>query len=180
MTKNSVSRATLAAARNAISSSRFFMRLPDCDPFALTQDARKRSGLAEPSRHGSIAEQKSGNLRTGQPAENPIPFQENRSDASSISSHPAAEIAPCKHQHARIAAELASDHTILGCVDPINDCMRSLLHSPSVAHSWPSRNNICKDLFRGKKNEGRPEGTHNFGRGTIPPRTRDVLSHVVT
>jgi len=111
------------------------MRLPDGEPFALTQDARKRSGLAEPSRHGSIAEQKSGNLRTRQPAENPIPFQENWPDASSISSHPAAEIARCKHQHARIAAELASDHTILGCVDPINDCMRSSLHSPSVAHA---------------------------------------------
>src|SRR5207247_6901452 len=132
MTKNSVSRATLAAARNAISSSRCFMSLPDGEPFALTQDARKRSGLAEPSRYGSIAEQKSGNLRTGQPAENPIPFQENWSDASSISSYLAAEIARSKHQHVRIAAELASDHTILGCVDPLNDCMRSLLISPDV------------------------------------------------
>ena len=146
MTKNSVSRATLAAAHNAISSSRFFMSLPDGEPFALTQDARKRSGLAEPSRHGSIAEQKSGNLRTGQPAENPIPFPENRSDASSISSHPAAEIAPGKRQHARIAAELASDHTILSCVDPINDHMRSALHSPNIAKSESSGNNICKDF----------------------------------
>jgi hypothetical protein len=122
------------------------MRLPDGEPFALTQDARKRRGLAEPSRHGSIAEQKSGNLRTGQPAENPIPFPENWPDASSISSHPAAEIAPRKDKHAVIAADSARDHTILGCVDPINDSMRPSLHSPSVAHLWPSRNNICKDF----------------------------------
>src|SRR5207247_10145122 len=97
MTKNSVSRASLAAARNAISSSRFFMSVPDGEPFALTQDARKRSGLAEPSRHGRIAEQKGGNLGPRQPTENPIPLQKNRPDTSSLSRHPAAEVAARHH-----------------------------------------------------------------------------------
>jgi hypothetical protein len=145
MTKNSVSRATLAAARNAISSSHFFMSLPDGESFAIVQDTGKRRGLPEPSRHGSIANEKGGNFGAGQPVENPIPFQENWPDASTISSHPAAEIAAGKDERAPIPAELPGNHTVLGQIDPINEPVGSLLHRRNIANAESSRNNICKD-----------------------------------
>jgi len=76
------------------------MSLPDDEPFAITQGARKRGGLAQPACHRSIADQEGGNLGTCQPTENSTPFQKNRPDARSISSHPAAKIAAGEDKHA--------------------------------------------------------------------------------
>jgi hypothetical protein len=121
------------------------MSLTDGEPLAITKDTREWSGLAEPPRHGSITDEKVGNLGAGQPVENPIPFQKDWPDASTIASHPAAEIAARKHEHARMAAEFGGDRTILGRVDPINDPVRPLLHSSNIATPESSRNNICKD-----------------------------------
>jgi hypothetical protein len=122
------------------------MSLPHGEPFAITKDARERSGLAESPRHGCIADQKGSNLGAGQSPKNPIPFQKNWPDASTISSHPAAEIAAGKEEHPRIAAELAGDGTILSRVDPINVRVRSLLHRRNIANWESSRNNFCKDF----------------------------------
>ncbi len=98
------SRDSHAAGSVAISNSRFFMSAAEGAPFRLRQSSGERAGLAKPSWHGRVAEQERGYFTTRQPSENPVPFQEYRSDGSSIAGHPASKISARQVQDACIRA----------------------------------------------------------------------------
>jgi hypothetical protein len=102
--------ALVAVATHVRSSSRRLIPLAQVSSaWRLSEQAGKRAGLSKSARHRSVAAQEVRNLGARKPRQNLVPFAENRTNASAITSHPPPEVSLGGFQQATIAVESYCD-----------------------------------------------------------------------